>query len=222
MPRLIGQIVATTGLAVIGMVKASSNVYYQYQGRRYTLKQLYRVARQGWKHQTAYGSIVVLLPTDSGTIRVRLVFVRDRRPHSKAWLALLATDVSLSDDEVIRIYGKRWAIETFFKAAKSGLAIPREYQGRSYEGRVAHVTLVCIRYQWLAIEARKEQDIRTVGELFYIQCQELQDIAFAWVWEQIVAAFQATLAEELDISEEQIDQLFHRFLDRIPDPFEIE
>jgi len=147
------------------------------------------------------------------------VFVRDRRPHSKAWLALLTTDVSLSDDEVIRIYGKRWAIETFFKAAKSGLAIPREYQGRSYEGCVAHVTLMCIRYPWLAMEARKEQDIRTVDDLFYSQCQELTDIAFAWVWvwEQIVAAFQATLAEELDLSEEQIDQLFHRFLDRIPE-----
>jgi len=78
---------------------------------------------------------------------------------------------------------------------------------------VAHVTLVCIRYPWLAIESRKEEDIRTVGDLFYIQCQELEDIAFAWVWEQIVAA----LAEELDLSEEQIDRLVHRFLDRIPE-----
>jgi len=74
---------------------------------------------------------VAILPTASGPIRVRLGFVRDRRRHSKAWLALLTTDVSLSDDEVIRIYGKRWAIETFFKAAKSLLSIPREYQGRS-------------------------------------------------------------------------------------------
>ncbi len=82
---------------------------------------------------------------------------------------------------------------------------------------MAHVTLVCIRYPWLAIESRKEEDIRTVGDLFYIQCQELEDIAFAWVWVQIVAAFQATLAEELDLSERQIDRLFHRFLDRIPE-----
>ena len=216
-PRLIGQIVATTRLAVIGMVKASPNIYYHYQGQRYSLNQLYRVARRGWHRNTAYGSIVAILPTDSGMLRVRLVFVRDRRPHSKAWLALLTTDVSLSDDEVIRIYGKRWAIETFFKTAKSLLGIPREYQGRSYEGCVAHVTLVCIRYQWLAIEARKEEDIRTLGELFYVQCQELEDIAFAWVWEQIVAAFKATLSEDLDLTEEQIDQLFHRFLERIPE-----
>jgi len=55
-----------------------------------------------------------------------------------------------------------------------------------------------------------------VGDLFYIQCQELEDIAFDWVWEQMVAAFQAPLADELDLSEEQVDRLFHRFLDRIP------
>ena len=57
----------------------------------------------------------------------------------------------------------------------------------------------------------------SLGELFYVQCQELEDIAFAWVWEQIVAAFKATLSEDLDLTEEQIDQLFHRFLERIPE-----
>ncbi len=62
----------------------------------------------------------------------------------------------------------------FSKSPKvsSGLNI----QGRSYEGCVAHVTLVCIRYQWLALEARKGKDVRTVGELFYVQCQELEGI----------------------------------------------
>ena len=40
----------------------------------------------------------------------------------------------------------------------------------------------------LAIEAQKEEDIRTLGELFDVQCQELEDIALAWVWKRIVAA----------------------------------
>ena len=100
--------------------------------------------------------------------------------------------------------------------AKSLLGIPREYQGRAYEGCIAHVTWVCIRYQWLALEARKEEDVCTLGELFYAQCQELQDITFAAVMDQIFAACAATLNEYLDLSEEQMDELFQRFLTRIP------
>ena len=87
----------------------------------------------------------------------------------------------MAHDEVLRIYGKRWAIETFFKVAKSLLGIPREYQGRSCEGCIAHVTLVCMRYQWLALEARTVEDVRILGDLFFVQCQELEDLSLDWV-----------------------------------------
>ena len=135
---------------------------------------------------------------------------------SKAWRALWRTDWALPDDEVVRIDGKRWAIETFFTVAKSLLGIPREYPGRSYEGGIAHVTLVCIRYQWLALEARKAEDVRTIGDLFFTQCQELQDITFAAVMDQIMAAFAAALNEYLDLSEDQLEELFQRFLAKVP------
>jgi hypothetical protein len=49
----------------------------------------------------------------------KLVFVRDKR--KKDWLALLSTDTALSDADVVRIYGKRWDIEVFFKMAKQHL-----------------------------------------------------------------------------------------------------
>ena len=49
----------------------------------------------------------------------RIVFVRDRR--MKDWLALLTTDINLPDEEVVRIYGKRWDIEVFFRTAKQFL-----------------------------------------------------------------------------------------------------
>ncbi len=75
--------------------------------------------------------------------------------------------------------------------AKSLLGIPREYQGRSYEGCIDHITLVCIRYQWLATEARTAEDVRTLGDLFFVQCQELEDLTLGWVIDQILAAFAA-------------------------------
>ena len=214
--RLVGDIVHQTGLPVIGMVKAAPHRYYEFQGRRWTLPQWYRHLRGQWSRHAVMGSVVATVMTAHGPLPVRIVFVRDRRGGSKAWLALWSTDLALPDDEVVRIYGKRWAIETFFKVAKSLLGIPREYQGRSYEGCIAHVTLVCIRYQWLALEARKAEDVRTIGDLFFTQCQELQDITFAAVMDQIMAAFAAALNEYLDLSEDQLEELFQRFLAKVP------
>jgi hypothetical protein len=163
------------------------------------------------------GSCVLTLTTEYGPLPLRIVFVRDRRGQSKKWLAWWSTDLSVSDDEVVKIYGKRWAIETFFKVAKSLLGVPREYQGRSYEGMMAHLTIVCVRYQWLALEARTAEDVRTLGDLFFVHCQELEDLTFGWVVDQILAAFAATLAEDLELDESQIEALFQRFLERVPE-----
>lgn len=47
---------------------------------------------------------------DSNEINAKIVFVRDRN-RSRKWLALISTDISLSDDEIIRICGKRWILK---------------------------------------------------------------------------------------------------------------
>ncbi|MNI96702.1 hypothetical protein D3C73_1552130 [compost metagenome] len=51
---------------------------------------------------------------------VKLVFVRNRN-KKREWLAILSTDVTLDAAEIVRIYGMRWSIETFFKVTKSYL-----------------------------------------------------------------------------------------------------
>jgi len=60
-------------------------------------------------------------------------------------LALLCTDLELSDEEIVRLYGKRWDIEVFFKVCKSHLALAKEFQGRSYDMQVAATTIVFLR-----------------------------------------------------------------------------
>ena len=55
------------------------------------------------------------------TINARIVFVEDR--SSKSFLAVLSTDTMISDGYILRIYGKRWDIEVFFKMCKSYLAL---------------------------------------------------------------------------------------------------
>lgn len=50
------------------------------------------------------------IPTTKTGIPVKIVFVRNRNKKSEC-LYVLSTDISLSDVEIVRIYGKRWSIE---------------------------------------------------------------------------------------------------------------
>jgi len=105
---------------------------------------------------------------------VRILFVQDRK--SKNWLALLTTDLKLSEEEIVRIYGKRWDIEVFSKVCKSYLALAKEYQGRNYDAQVAATSIVFLWYIMLTVESRNKQDDRTIGELFYYCSDEMEDV----------------------------------------------
>ncbi len=110
------------GLDVIGMVKADKKRYLV-GGRRLSLQELYyeAVPVQG-KNNGILRSIRTELSPGP-----HMVFVR-HRSNKKEWLAILCTNRSLPEDEIIRIYGIRWDIEVFFKCAKS-LRLQKEFQG---------------------------------------------------------------------------------------------
>ena len=58
-----------------------------------------------FSHQEgSLGSIQVKL---NNGIPVKIVFIRHRK-YKTEWLAILSTNTSLSDEEIIRIYGYRW------------------------------------------------------------------------------------------------------------------
>jgi len=81
------------------------------------LEQLYRKANRDIGKKETLGSIHATLHTG---LPVKIVFVRNRNNQSE-WLAILSTDTTLSNEEIVRIYGMRWDIETFFKFSKSFL-----------------------------------------------------------------------------------------------------
>ena len=93
----------------------------------------------------------------SSGLQVKLVFVQNRNKKSE-WLAILSTDCSLANEEIVRIYGIRWQIETFFKFTKSYLKLVKEFQGRSYDMLISHTTIVFARYLLLTWESRQEAD----------------------------------------------------------------
>jgi len=87
---------------------------------------------------------------------------------------LVTTDMSLTAEEVIRIYGKRWGIEVFFKVCKSFLRLEKDCRSLSYDAMTAHVFIVFTRYMFLAVEQRECKDVRSLGELFCLSVDECQ------------------------------------------------
>ena len=158
---------------VICMVKKTSKVHYGFDGQPLCVKTIYKRLRKRRGRAKILASAVV---TIKGGQPVKLVFVRDRR--KKDWLVLLSTDIALPDPDVVRIYGKRWDIEVFFKMAKQHLKLVKEIQCRDFDALIAHTTIVFMRYMFVAYNCRCETDQRTFGDLFYACCDELRDISF--------------------------------------------
>jgi hypothetical protein len=158
-------------LPVICMDKDMTSNFYRYHGASLRLGKLY----QQMKKRPGKARILtsVVLPMVNGP-QVKIVFVRNR--NSRGWLALLSTDTTLPDEEVLRIYGKRWDIEVFFKMIKHHLNLEREVQLRDYDGLVAHTSLVFSRYMFLAVQQRFHHDPRSIGSLFYACCDEMKDL----------------------------------------------
>lgn len=48
---------------------------------------------------------------------MKIVFVRNRTNKGE-WLAVLSTDLTISDEEIIRIYGNRWSIMPTFQLCR--------------------------------------------------------------------------------------------------------
>jgi len=160
------------GLDVIGMVK-NNNQRYLVNGHFLSLKELYKTAIvKNFKRTGILRSITTAL---SGDIPVKIVFVR-HRTNKREWLALLSTDVTLEEEEIIRLYGIRWDIETFFKCTKSLLQLGKEFQGRSFDMLISHTTIVFARYIMLSWQHRQQGDDRTLGGLFLAMCDELAEL----------------------------------------------
>jgi hypothetical protein len=177
------------GLNVIGMVK-NLKQRYLVEGERVSLKELYRLATPVQGKRGLLRSIHTIQAND---VPIKVVFVRNRNKKSE-WLAILSTDCTLSDQEIIRIYGMRWDIEVFFKTTKSLLKLQKEFQSRSYDSLISHTTIVFTRYIVLSWH-RCSTDQRTLGGMFYELCDEISDLDWAMALQQLIELLEDTLKE---------------------------
>ena len=149
------------------------------------------------------------------TVPAKIVFIRDKN-NRKKWIALISTDVSLSEDEIVALYGKRWDIETFHKIIKSYLGLAKEFQMRSFDALAAHTALVMVRYIFLSLENRENKDERSLGELFLAVCDELDDISFQYAFGLIITVLDLCLRDYLHLAAGRIDSFVQQFITALP------
>lgn len=144
-----------------------------------------------------------------------MVYVRNRN-KKKDYLCLISTDISLSEEEIIRIYGKRWDTEVFFKVCKSYLNLSRECNSLSYDAMSAHTAVVFTRYMMLSLESREANDQRSMGEIFLYFTDEMSDITWIQAFQMLLQMFRTMLSDNTELSEDKIDELVDTFMNTVP------
>ena len=155
------------GYDVIAMVKKTPKMFFRYNGEDMSLISIYNKNKKRRGRSRYLLSVMVDVVKDGKIIPAKAVYVRNRNKR-KEYLCIISTDTELDENEIIRIYGKRWDIEVFFKVCKSYLHLSKECRSISYDAMTAHTAVVFTRYMMLSLESRESNDERSLGELFYI------------------------------------------------------
>ncbi len=212
-PKTITVLKTDCELDTIAMVKKSSKIKYGYQDGKYNIKEIYKQCKKRRGRSKYLLSVDVTVGDEA--IPAKIVCVRNKGKR-KDWLAIISTDTTISEEEIIRIYGKRWDIEVFFKTCKSYLHLAKECRSLSYDALTAHVSIVFARYMMLAVTQRCNTDDKTVCELFYRLMDELDDITFSQSMRIIIDALMDTVMEHFHITEQQLEDFTTSFVQRLP------
>ena len=130
---------------------------------------------------------------------------------------MVSTDVNLSEEEIIQTYGKCWNIEVFFKMCKSYLKLGKESRTMSYDAMTAHVSIVLARCMLLSLEQRRKIDKRSIGELFYVSCDELQDLQYMDALIMVLKKLVSMITEKWLFLEKELNAMLDSFLENLPD-----
>lgn len=203
------------GYDVIAMVKKTPKMFFRFNGEDMPLTTIYNKNKKRRGRSRYLLSVQIDVVKDGKSIPAKVVYVRNKNKRNE-YLCLISTDISLSENEIIRIYGKRWDIEVFFKVCKSYLNLSKECRSISYDAMTAHTAIVFARYMMLSLESREANDPRSMGELFLYFSDELSDITWIQAFQMMLQMFRTLLADQIDISDEKIDELVDAFMDAIP------
>lgn len=203
------------GYDVIGMVKKTPKMFFRYKNEDLSLVSIYKKNKKRRGRSKYLLSVLVEVVKNDKIIPAKVVYVRNRN-KKKEYLCLISTDTSLSEEEIIRIYGKRWDTEVFFKVCKSYLNLSKECNSLSYDAMTAHTAVVFTRYMMLSLESRESNDNRSLGELFLYFSDEMSDITWIQAFQMLLQMFQNMIRDNTELSEDKINELVDMFMDTLP------
>jgi len=207
--------VSEIGYDVIAMVKKTPKMFFRYNGEDMSLISIYNRNKKRRGRSRYLLSVMVDVVKDGEIIPAKVVYVRNRNKR-KEYLCIISTNTELDENEIIRIYGKRWDIEVFFKVCKSYLHLGKECRSISYDAMTAHTAVVFTRYMMLSVENRESNDERSLGELFLYFSDEMSDITWIQAFQLLLQMFKTLLADTFDIADDEITKLVDAFMDTIP------
>ena len=160
------------GLRVISRM-SNNNSIWNFEGKRKSLNELYRYYKDikkskrgthGKKITFTYFSIRI---THKKAGRISIVFLKT---ESKL-ISLVSTDTTLSDEEVIAIYKRRWDIEQGYKELRQYFGFGKE-ENRVFEALIGRISLSLFAYNIVSYIHRINHEPRTLGGLFTdLECE---------------------------------------------------
>ena len=214
--------VAALKLDVVCRVKNSSKLKFLYQDKMCSTSEIHKSNKKRRGRSRYLLSVAITVcDKDGNSTDAKLVYIRDKG-NRKKWIALLSTDTTLSEEEIIRLYGKRWDIEVFFKMCKSYLALAKEFQQLSYDAVTAHTAIVMLRYMMLAYEKRKSNDMRSLCEYFFDFYEEATDLKYEHALLLILQILNNVIRDSrIGLTDEQVQLILEAFLLELPEHMRI-
>jgi hypothetical protein len=209
--------VKSLGFDVVARLKNHENFLYMHDGKLMSIKSIYNGSkkRRGRSRYLLSADVKVRHKDYDGMVAAKIVYVRDRN-NRKKWIAIISTDVALTEDEIVSLYAKRWDTEPFFKMCKQYFRLANEFQSRSFDAIVAHTAIVFTRYMIVSLANRESRDDRTVCDIFYAMCKELEDITFEYAFWLIISTLAQSAGEYLHLAGKQISGFIRQFMRQLP------
>ena len=219
-PKAITDIRKNLRMDVIAMIKKTGKVNYEMDGKLMNIKQIYAASKKRRGRSKYLLSVDVnIIQKESGKITsripARVVCVRNKS-NKKDWIALISTDTSITEEEIIQRYGNRWNVEVYFKTCKQYLKMLSECRSTSFDAMTARLSIVCVRYMMLSVYQRANSDERSLGELFWLYAEEVSELSFSNAFRLIISAMLETVRSYFHVSDEQMSEFMEAFIGRLP------
>ena len=204
----------------------NNTVRYGYNGRQYSLSQLYQKVKNKMKKDKTTGLLLC-------RVKVRLpgfeedsviVFAKGycepeedtlngkKKLKKEKWAAFLSTNPNLHSSSIIKKYTRRWSIEVFFKECKQILDLGKD-QSNDFNAQVFSTTASFLRYNILTY-LNQTENFSTPGKLFENIADESAVITYAYrLWEFFYGLFQTSFSKIFELFE--IEDDFQSYVDAI-------